>query len=127
MIPRPGRRPYHQIVNPMATRLAGLPRSLGAWVAALPPRRQELLADAGLGVALAAVNVVALLPYRAQQHPLWLALLLVAAPGLPPALRRSPPIHGGLALGAARGAYDQIGFTFAPFPLGPPIAFSTLI
>ena len=127
MIRRPGRRPYHQIVNPMATRLAGLPRSLGAWVAALPPRRQELLADAGLGVALAAVNVVALLPNRAQQHPLWLALLLVAAQGLPLAWRRSRPIEVGLAIGAARVAYDQIGFTFAPFPLGPAIAFYTII
>src|SRR5260370_37965703 len=90
MIPRPGRRPYHQIVNPMATRLAGLPRSLGAWVAALPPRRQELLADAGLGVALAAVNVVALLPYRAQQHPLWLPVLLLPGHGLPAACRQGP-------------------------------------
>src|SRR5579859_5745086 len=127
MIPRPGRRPYHQIVNPMATRLAGLPRSLGAWVAALPPRRQELLADAGLGVALAAVNVVALLPNRAQQHPLWLALLLVAAQGLPLAWRRSRPIEVALIVGAARVAYDQIGFTLAPFPLGPAIAFYTII
>src|ERR1700732_798049 len=60
--PRRGRLPYHQVVNPMATRLADVPRSRGARVAPPPPRRQELLADAGLGVALAAVNVVALLP-----------------------------------------------------------------
>ncbi len=111
----------------MAARLAGLPRSLGTRVAALPPRRQELLADAGLGVALAAVNVVSLLPYRAQQHPLWLALLLVVAQGLPLAWRRSRPIGVGLVIGAARVAYDQIGFTFAPFPLGPAIAFYTVI
>jgi signal transduction histidine kinase len=123
MIRRPGRRPYHRGVNP----IDGLPRSLGAWVAALPPRRQELLADAGLAVALAAVNAVALLPYRAQQHPLWLALLLVVAQGLPLAWRRSRPIAVGLVIGAARVAYDQIGFTLAPFPLGPAIAFYTII
>src|SRR5260370_2620714 len=104
MIPRPGRRPYHQIVNPMATRLAGLPRSLGAWVAALPPRRQELLADAGLGVALAAVNVVALLPYRAQQHPLWLAPLLAAPPGPPPAPAPAPPPQSRRAPSPPRAA-----------------------
>ena len=127
MIPRPDRRPYHRVVNPMAARLAGLPRSLGTRVAALPPRRQELLADAGLGVALAGVNAVALLPYRAQQHPLWLALVLVVAQGLPLAWRRSRPIEVGLVIGAARVAYDQLGFTFAPFPLGPAIAFYTVI
>ena len=111
----------------MAARLAGLPRSLSTRVAALPPRRQELLADAGLGIALAVVNAVALLPYRAQQHPLWLALLLVVAQGLPLAWRRSRPIEVGLVIGAARVAYDQLGFTFAPFPLGPAIAFYTII
>src|SRR5580700_1385720 len=127
MIPRPDRRPYHRVVNPMAARLAGLPRSLGTRVAALPPRRQELLADAGLGVALAAVNAVSLLPYQGQEHPLWLALTLVIAQGLPLAWRRTWPIGVGLVIGAARVAYDQIGFTFAPFPLGPAIAFYTVI
>ena len=41
-----------------------------------------------LAVALAAVNVVSLLPYRAQLHPLWLALVLVAAQGIPLIWRR---------------------------------------
>jgi signal transduction histidine kinase len=127
MIPRPDRRPYHRVVNPMVARLAGLPRSLGTRVAALPPRRQELLADAGLGVALAAVNAVSLLPYQGQEHPLWLALVLVIAQGLPLTWRRTWPIGVGLVIGAARIAYDQIGFTFAPFPLGPAIAFYTII
>ena len=126
--PRPGGRPYHQVVNLMDARLAGLPRSLGARVAALPPRRQERARRTlGLGVALAAVNVVSLLPYRAQQHPLWLALLLVVAQGLPLTWRRTWPIGVGLVIGGARVAYDQIGFTFAPFPLGPAIAFYTVI
>ena len=60
---------------------AASPRGLTARVAALPQRRQELIGDAGLAVALAAVNLVALLPYRHQLHPLWLALVLVAGAG----------------------------------------------
>ena len=111
----------------MATRLAGLPQRLAARVASLPPRRQERLQDLGLGVALAAVNVVALLPYRGQQHPLWLALTLVIAQGLPLTWRRSWPVGVGLVIGVARVAYDQLGFTSAPFPLGPAIAFYTII
>jgi signal transduction histidine kinase len=111
----------------MAARLAGLPQRLGAWAASLPPRRQERLQDLGLGVALAAVNVVSLLPYRAEQHPLWLALVLVIAQGLPLTWRRTWPIGVGLVIGAARITYDQLGFTFAPFPLGPAIAFYTVI
>ena len=111
----------------MAARLAGLPGRLGARAAALPPRRQERLQDLGLGVALAAVNAVSLLPYQGQQHPLWLALVLVIAEALPLAWRRSWPIAVGLVIGAARVGYDQLGFTAAPFPLGPAIAFYTII
>jgi len=114
-------------VNSTVARLAGLPQQLGAWVASLPPRRQERLQDAGLGVALAAVNVVSLLPYRAQLHPLWLALTLVAAQGIPLAWRRSWPVPVLIVIAGARIAYDQIGFSFAPFPLGPAIAFYTVI
>ena len=51
----------------VAARLAGLPQPLVARVAALPPRRQELIQDLGLGVALAAVNVVSLLLSRAKR------------------------------------------------------------
>jgi signal transduction histidine kinase len=111
----------------MAARLAVLPQRLGAWLASLPPRRQERVQDLGLGVALAAVNAVALLPYQSQQHPLWLALVLVIAQALPLAWRRSWPIAVGLVIATARVAYDQLGFTFAPFPLGPAIAFYTVI
>ena len=111
----------------MAARLAGFPQRLGARVAALPPRRQERLQDLGLGVALAGVNALSLLPYQSQQHPLWLALVLVIAQALPLAWRRTWPIAVGLVIAAARVAYDQIGFTYAPFPLGPAIAFYTVI
>jgi signal transduction histidine kinase len=107
--------------------VTGLPYQLVTWVAALPPRRQEWAQDAGLAVALAAVNVVSLLPYRAQLHPFWLALVLVAAQGIPLAWRRSGPVGTMVVIGAARIAYDRIGFGFAPLPLGPAIAFYTVI
>jgi signal transduction histidine kinase len=123
MIPWPNARPYDQHVK----RVAALPQSLAARMAALPSRRQEQIQDLGLGVALAVVNVASLLPYRAQLHPLWLALVLVVAQAIPLAWRRSNPIGVGLVIGAARIAYDKIGFGFAPFPLGPAIAFYTII
>jgi signal transduction histidine kinase len=125
--PRPGAPPYDQVVNPTVARLAGLPRLLNARVASLPPQRQERLGDLGLGVALAAVNAISLLPYQGQQHPFGLALILVIAQGLPLIWRRRWPIGVGLVIGAARVTYDQLGFTFAPFPLGPAIAFYTII
>jgi len=96
-------------------------------VAALPPRRQERIQDLVLAIALAAVNAVSLLPYRAQLHPLWLALVLVVVQAIPLAWRRSRVIGTATVIGAARIAYDRIGFGFAPLPLGPAIAFYTII
>jgi len=107
--------------------VTGLPQALAARVTALPPRRQEWVQDAGLGLALAAVNVVSLLPYQAHLHPLWLALALVAGQGIPLAWRRSRVIGTMIVIGAARVAYDRAGFGFAPLPLGPAIAFYTVI
>ena len=80
--------------------MAGLPQAVAAWVTAQPPRRQEWIQDAGLAVALAAVNVVSLLPYQDQLHPLWLALALVAAQALPLAWRRSKVIGTMIVIGA---------------------------
>ena len=111
----------------LPARVTGLPRGLAAYVAALPQRRQEWIQDAVLAIAIAAVNVVSLLPYRSQLNPLWLALVLVAAQGIPLAWRRSWPILVMIVVGGVRVAYDQIGFGFAPFPLGPAIAFYTVI
>jgi signal transduction histidine kinase len=114
-------------VTRLAARIAGFPQGLAARVAALPPRRQERIQDLVVALALAAVNVVSLLPYRAQLHPLWLALVLVAAQGIPLIWRRAWPIPVIIVIAAARIAYDRIGFGFAPFPLGPAIAFYTVI
>jgi len=114
-------------VDRVAARAAGFPQSLGARFAALPPWRRERVQDAGLGVAVAAVNVVSLLPYHAQLHPLWLALTLAAVQGVPLAWRRSWPVPVLIIIAGVRIAYDQIGFGFAPFPLGPAIAFYTVI
>jgi signal transduction histidine kinase len=113
--------------------MAGFPRGLAAYVTAQPQRRQEQIQDAALGVTLAAVNVLSLLPYRSQLHPLWLALVLVAFQGIPLIWRRSLrcrgfwPVPVLIVIGAARVAYDQIGFGFAPLPLGPAIAFYTVV
>jgi signal transduction histidine kinase len=107
--------------------VARLPQSLGARMAALPPRRRERVEDAALGVAVAVVNVASLLPYRALLHPLWLALTLVAAQGVPLAWRRSWPVPVLIVIAGVRIAFDQVGFGFAPFPLGPAIAFYTVI
>ena len=113
--------------------MAGFPKGLAAYVTALPQRRQEQLQDAVLGVTLAAVNVLSLVPYRSQLHPLSLALVLVAFQGIPLIWRRSLnwcgfwPVPVLIAIGTARVAYDQIGFGFAPLPLGPAIAFYTVI
>jgi signal transduction histidine kinase len=114
------------VKRPAALQFA-LPRGLTARVAALPQRRQELIGDAGLALALAAVNVVALLPYGHQFHPLWLALVLVSAEAIPLAWRGAHPVRAAFVIGAARVAYDRLQFGFAPFPLGPAIAFYTVI
>ncbi|MDQ2815663.1 MAG: histidine kinase, partial [Actinomycetota bacterium] len=114
-------------MNRTASQLAALPQSLTLRVAALPARRQELVQDLGLGIALAAVNVVSLLPYRGQLHPLLLALALVAGQGVFLSWRRRWPLLVVLAIGGVRDAYDQLGFGFAPLPLGPAIAFYTVM
>ena len=111
----------------LAARASGLPQRLVARISALPPRQQERIQDGALAIALAAVNVLSLLPYRGQLHPLWLALTLVVVQAVPLTWRRSWPVPVMIVIGAARVAYDQIGFGFAPFPLGPAIAFYTVI
>jgi signal transduction histidine kinase len=114
-------------VTTVTARMIAARRGLADRIVALPSRRQEQLQDAGLAIALAAVNVVSVLPYRAQLHPLWLALVLLAAQALPLIWRRTTAVVGmGVIIGAARISYDKIGFGFAPLPLGPAIAIYTV-
>jgi signal transduction histidine kinase len=110
-----------------ATRLTRFPQSLVARVNQWPPRRQELLQDGALGLVLAVVNVLSVLPYRAQQHPLWLAIMLVALQGVLLVGRRWHPVLIALAIGGARVSYDQAGLLFAPFPLAVAIAYYTVM
>ena len=119
-------RLYDRGVTTLTTRMTAVRRGLENRLVALPTRRQEQLQDAGLATALAAVNVVSVLPYRSQLHPLWLALVLLAGQALPLAWRRSVPVGAGFVVGAARISYDKIGFGFAPLPLGPAIAIYTV-
>jgi signal transduction histidine kinase len=114
-------------VHTLATRLTGLPQALVARVSKWPPRQQELLQDGALGVALAVVNVLSVLPYRSLQHPLWLAILLVTLQGVLLTGRRWHPVLFALAIGAVRVTYDQSGLLFAPFPLGVAIAYYTVM
>ena len=131
--PPPPRAPYDQVVNSPAMRITRLPQVLAAWVAALPRRRQERVQDLALALVLAVVNALSLLPFHAHLHPLWLAEILVVLQAIPLIWRRSGPGPGGgavlgsLVIGAARVAYDQIGFGSAPFPLGPAIALYTVM
>jgi signal transduction histidine kinase len=113
-------------VHTAATQLTRFPQALVARVNQWPRRRQQLTQDLALGLALSVVNILSVLPYRAQQHPLWLAFVLVVAETLPLAGRRTYPVAVMLIIGAARVTYDQVGLVFAPFPLGPAIAFYTV-
>jgi signal transduction histidine kinase len=108
------------------TTLMAIRHGLAARFAELPARRQELIQDSGLAIALAVVNVLSLLPERSRLHPLWLALLLVAGQALPLAFRRALAIPAGVVIGACRVGYDVAGFHFAPFPLGPAIIVYTV-
>jgi signal transduction histidine kinase len=112
---------------PGATRrVTSLPQRLLTRVAALPASRRYLVQDGALGLILAIVNVVSLLAYRSFLHPLWSPLLLVAAQGVLLTCRRRHPILVVIAVGFVRVYYDQLGFGYAPFPLGPAIAIYTV-
>jgi hypothetical protein len=82
--------------------------------------------DLALGLVLAVVNVVSLLPYRKDLHPFWLALVLVTAQALPLIVRRRFPVPVMAIIGSVRVGYDVYGFSFAPFPLATAIALYTV-
>ncbi|HEY1644621.1 MAG TPA: histidine kinase [Streptosporangiaceae bacterium] len=96
---------------------------LAARAAAFPAWQQDLL----LAVALAALNVGTALPYASQLRPLPAALILLILQVLPLTFRRYRPVAVLFALGIPRAVYDQLGFGFAPLPLGPAIAYFTVM
>lgn len=89
----------------------------------LPPWLQDLL----LALGLVVVDTATLLPYRAMLHPAWAAFVLVAAQNLPLIWRRRWPATTLLVAGAARVGYDLLRIGFAPLPLGPAIAYYTVM
>jgi signal transduction histidine kinase len=125
-IPGRGRPVYDQLVNWLAARIA-----------ALPPRAQDGL----LALVLAVVNVITVLPELSQMRatgsylgmtpprgldePVALGLLVLQA--VPLIWRRSWPIAVFLLVGIPRSTYDQLGFGFAPVPLGPAISYATVM
>jgi signal transduction histidine kinase len=117
-------------VASLAGRLPGRPAEVLARAAtryaALSPRRREVAQDTGLALTLAVLNLLSLLPYQAQLHPSWLALLLVGGQCLPLALRRVAPVPALLGCGIIRDLYDALQFGYAPLPLAPAIAFATV-
>ena len=98
-------------------------KGLPARVTALPPRLQ----DAVVAVALTLINIGTLLPYRGQLHPQAVAFILVALETLPLIWRRTWPVAVFLVIGIARETYDQVPLGYAPLPLGPAIAYFTVM
>jgi signal transduction histidine kinase len=120
----PGGAPPGQASRPpRGQRLAA---GAASWYARLPGRSREIAQDSALALALAALNLLSLLPYHAQLHPLWAAYALVCAQCLPLAVRRVWPVPALICSGVLRDLYDALTFGFAPLPLAPAIAFATV-
>ena len=98
-------------------------KRLAAWAAGLPPRTQDL----ALALALAVYNVASLVPEAKQLKLPYVAFLLVVLQALPLTWRRRWPVAVFFAVGIPRSAYDQLGIGFAPIPLGPAIAYYTIM
>ena len=100
-----------------------LVKRLATWAAGVPPRMQDL----ALAVALAIYNVGSLIPETRHLQLPYVALLLAALQALPLAWRRRWPVAVYFAVGIPRATYDQLGLNFAPIPLGPAIAYYTIM
>jgi signal transduction histidine kinase len=100
-----------------------LVKRLASWVTGLPPRMQDL----ALAVALAIYNVASLIPETRQLQLPYVAFALVALQALPLAWRRRWPVAVFFAVGIPRTIYDQLNLNFAPIPLGPAIAYYTVM
>jgi signal transduction histidine kinase len=98
-------------------------KRFATWAAGLPPRTQDL----ALAMALAIYNVASLIPETRQLKLPYVAFLLVVLQALPLAWRRRWPAAAFFAAGIPRLAYDQLGIGFAPLPLGPAIAYYTVM
>jgi signal transduction histidine kinase len=110
----------------MARATAGATARAAGWYAALSPRGRDVAQDTALALSLAVLNLLSLLPYQSQMHPLWLALLLVAGEALPLALRRVWPVPALIACGLISDVYGAFPFGYQPLPLAPAIAFATV-
>ena len=95
------------------------------WLSVRAAARSPRLQDLTLAVALTVADLVIVLVYRHQLHPLGWAAALVIAQNIPLIWRRSRPVTVLALTGSARVAYDLIGLGYAPLPLGPAIAFYT--
>ena len=98
-------------------------KRLARWAAGLPPRLQDL----ALALALAAYNVASLIPETRHLQLPYVAFLLVVLQAVPLTWRRRWPVAVFVAVGIPRSIYDQLGINFAPLPLGPAIAYYTVM
>jgi signal transduction histidine kinase len=83
--------------------------------------------DLVLALALAAYNVGSLIPETRQLPLPYVAFALVVLQAVPLAWRRRWPVVVYFAVGLPRDLYDQLGIGFAPLPLGPAIAYYTVM
>jgi signal transduction histidine kinase len=100
-----------------------LVKRLANWVTGLSPRMQDL----ALALVLAVYNVASLIPEARQLRLPYVAFLLVVLQVLPLTWRRQWPVIVYFAVGLPRVLYDQLGIGFAPIPLGPAIAYYTIM
>ncbi|HXB47412.1 MAG TPA: sensor histidine kinase [Streptosporangiaceae bacterium] len=98
-------------------------KRLASWATGLPPRMQDL----ALAVALAIYNAGSLIPETRQLQLPYVAFMLVILQALPLAWRRRWPVAVFFAVGIPRTIYDQLNLNFAPIPLGPAIAYYTIM
>ena len=100
-----------------------LVKRLASWATGLPPRMQDL----ALAVALAVYNVASLIPETRQLQLPYVAFGLVVLQAAPLTWRRRWPVTVFAAAGIPRAIYDQLNLNFDPLPLGPAIAYYTVM
>jgi signal transduction histidine kinase len=83
--------------------------------------------DLALALALAAYNVGSLIPETGRLHPAYAAFTLAVLQVLPLTWRRRWPVAVYIATGIPRDLYDLLHIGFAPLPLGPAIAYYTVM